>query len=218
MLLLFLTSIVFYTVTAATEDSQLQLQLGGEGVNSSILREDLLKLGCQATNQDLLLPFLRGYSISCQVATGTHSFTIRNPESNSIAYWSADGSSCAALVNGESASYYSTYSNADGTDSSSITVTGAPCGASPCCLILLCGNVLGCPLNLDYSWTASEQAVGSFLLTIIGSIVGVLVFCICGCVGYCRYRHVCCFKPKLMSIPSMGAPARRASTHTMNSF
>jgi hypothetical protein len=170
-----------------------------ENMNNSV-QEHLLGIGCSDTNIAKVLPLFSRQLFACPVSTGTHSFTIRNPDSSIIAYWSADGPNCAALLNGQSATYYQTYSN-EGTASSLVTVNGAPCNADPCCLVVQCGDLTGCSLNFDYSWTATPAGVANILGTIIGSVVGVLVFCICGCVSYCRYKHTCCFKSKSVSIP-----------------
>ena len=175
--------------------------MGVTEYKNATVKEHLLGLGCQETNVAQSISWTRGVSFTCPVSTGAHSFTIRNPQSSLITYYSSDGSSCDAILIGASFEYYQTYSSAVPTKSSLITVTGAPCNASPCCFAVFCGNPLGCDLNFDYSWTASTAAVGSFLGTIIGSVVGVLVCCICGCVSYCRYKHTCCFKSKSVSIP-----------------
>jgi hypothetical protein len=173
-----------------------------ENKNNSV-HEHFLGLGCTATNQAQSLTYGGGVEYPCPVSTGSHSFTIRNPKGSLITYYSSDGANCDAILKRESAVYYQTYSNAEGTTSSSITVNGAPCNANPCCFVVLCFDLLnGCDLNIDYSWTATPAAISNILGTIIGAVVGVLVCLISGCIGYCRYRHTCCFKRKSISIPA----------------
>ena len=174
-----------------------------ENMNNSV-QEHLLGAGCTDTNKAITVPAGEGYKFSCAVSSGTHSFTIRNTPGFEISYFSADGPSCDAIANGNiDVPFYQSYSvpYPATTKSSLITVTGAPCSASPCCFVVYCVSPLGCPLNFDYSWTASTAAVANLLGTIIGSVVGVLVFLICGSVSYCRYKHTCCFKSKSVSIP-----------------
>jgi hypothetical protein len=172
-------------------------------MNNSV-QEHLLGAGCTDTNKAITVPAGGGYQVYCTVSSGTHSFTIRNTPGFEISYFSADGPSCDAITNGNfDVPFYQSYSvpYPAKTTSSLITVTGAPCSASPCCFVVVCVNLLGCPLNFDYSWTASTAAVANSLGTIIGAVVGVLVFLICGSVSYCRYKHTCCFKSKSVSIP-----------------
>lgn len=168
--------------------------------------DHLLGLGCQGTNVAYTLPASSTSKVQCPVSTGTHSFTIRNPDSKTIAYFSADGASCDALFNGDfSVPFYQTYSSL-GTDASSTTVSGAPCNSNPCCFVVYFVGPSSCALNFDFSWTASADQVSAFSSklagTIIGAVVGVLVFFVSGCIGYCRYRQTCCFKRKSISIPA----------------
>ena len=171
---------------------------------NTTVKEHLLGAGCTESNKAVTVPVGTAYFVNCPVSSGTHSFTIRNTPGFEISYFSADGPSCDAITNGNvDVPFYQSYSvpYPAKTTSSLITVTGAPCSASPCCFVVYCVSLLGCPLNFDYSWTASTDAVANFLGTIIGSVVGVLVFCICGCVSFCRYKRTCCFKSKSVSIP-----------------
>ena len=133
--------------------------------------------------------------------------------------------------------FYTSYSlpyPSNTTSSSLIKVTGAPCNANPCCFVICCLNSSGCPLDFDYSWKdpapypvpspgfnpnqirVQNKTFDTYI--VIKTAIGISVFffgSIVGCIGYCRYRRTCCFKPKLVSIPSMGDQPMRTSDGTL---
>ena len=86
------------------------------------------------------------YLSGCSVSTGTHSFTINNPDGSALRYYSTDGADCASIYNGgifpgTGSSYPSPFSNSAGTVSTLISVTNAPCKANPCCVVVNCVSV-----------------------------------------------------------------------------
>ena len=191
-------------------------------VPENIAKEKLLGSVC-ADNEALTIPSLGTHLVTCKASSGTHSFTIRNTPGSEISYWSADGSNCAAIGHGywDTASYYTNYSipYPSNTTSSLITVSGAPCKADPCCFVVFCLNPAGCPLSFDFFWedptSDAELAEARKFDAIVNAVIGVLAVSIIGCIGYCRYRRTCCFRPKLVSIPSMGEQPMRTSDGTL---
>ena len=96
-------------------------------------------------SEPVTLPFQANKLLSCLVFTGTHSFTINSLAGLPLAitYYSTDGPNCASIYNNGTAGggtgvYYSAYSDSVVLLNSSITVTGAPCNASPCCVVIGC--------------------------------------------------------------------------------
>ena len=75
--------------------------------------------------------------VQCKQSSGTHSFTIDNPLSARLVFYSTDGADCSGTS--LPYNYYaSPYSNTSGTFSKLITVTNAPCRSSPCCALVYC--------------------------------------------------------------------------------
>jgi hypothetical protein len=205
---------------------------------NTAVKQHLLGDSCVGSNEQYNMPNESTYQVYCAVSKGTHSFTIRNTAGSELSYWSTDGLNCNDLMNGYffDTPFYTSYSlpyPSNTTSSSLIKVTGAPCNAYPCCFVIYCLNSSGCPLNFDYSWKDPAHPVPSpgFNPTptrvqnktfdtyiVIKTAIGISVFffgSIVGCIGYCRYRRTCCFKPKLVSIPSMGDQPMRTSDGTL---
>ena len=190
---------------------------------NTIVKEHLLGAGCISTNKPYFMPNGSTFRATCDVSSGTHSFTIRNTAASELSYWSTDGLNCNALGNLDfTASYYQSFSIPfpSNTSSALITVTGAPCNADPCCFVIYCLSPSDCPISYDASWEdpAYEAKLAEAIQfdTIVNSVIGVVLFLsIVGCIGYCRYRRTCCFKPKLVSIPSMGDQPMRTSDGTL---
>jgi hypothetical protein len=220
--------------------SELTIAMDVTENKNTTVKEHLLRDLCVGTNEPYFMTNDSTYQVYCSVySVGfTHSFTIRNTAASKISYWSTDGFNCNDLMNGYfyNTPFYTSYSlpyPSNSTSSALITVTGAPCNANPCCFVIYCHDSSDCPLNFDYSWkdpypvpsprftlTPNVNRVENktFDYIIIKAAIGICAFffgSIVGCIGYCRYRRTCCFKPKLVSIPSMGDQPMRTSDGTL---
>ena len=117
------------------------------GIVLLILALNIFKVEAQTCvySEPVTLPYARNFMVFCPVSTGSHSFTVNSLAGLSLAirYYSTDGPNCASIYNDGDASGgtgydYPSYSDPLGTLNSSITVTDAPCKASPCCVVIGC--------------------------------------------------------------------------------
>jgi hypothetical protein len=93
-------------------------------------------------------------SFNCSYGSGPYDFTIVNPYSRQLAYYASEGRQCYNYYFVGMYDYSPAYSNPNGTNSSSISITQAPCILYPCCVILQCMSSLGCPnITLKTIWS-----------------------------------------------------------------
>ena len=98
--------------------------------------------GCQQLAQPLpamgpISPLVRARSFGCTASSGTHDATVLNPFAAAVSIYATDGADCGRSPATSSLfkSYGPTWDRA-GTRATTLSFTGAPCQATPCCTLV----------------------------------------------------------------------------------